>query len=598
MEDNKKIPSSNNTANNSSMSNNAKPESNTSFQFPSTSTSGTSGAAKGAATAASDAMSGVGSATTGGTAFIAQKAIDAGISVGQLGDTKKEMKDGTGGLLGKLLIVITVFILILFGTVLSITHFYMPSPTSSYIENQYLEVEGDSGSSSGERSGFFSILFRFVLKFVGYEYSAPKRYDVVYEDALDTDIDIIKKALTSAYEDVAPKEVKSVIEEKEYDYDLTWASWEECQNPFLTESGEWNVNFAEFMMILNESEQFSVNTLVPEDYQKFFDNQQNLQYLYYLEFDEKWRYIETYTGTKEIPYTEYGKPVYDANGNQVMQTVSDEQTITWDVPAGQTTLTTPRGTYSLNEDNTTLWAEVTIFPYDLLDLCDMVDVDLNASFQYAPDATNMEMYTQTDSYSGLMLQSEAGMSYQELLLRGYAKDIDLGPTEKTPLQRHHHNGIEDFDYGVDENGNIPQFKPGDSENLDAANKYLIEWLKSKVGNPYSQANRNDGYHFDCSSLVYYAYKQLGTDLSFGGSSTAAQIAKGLDAKGKTVSVNNLRPGDVVFYSHDVNGRYKNITHVGVYIGDGRMIDARGVKYGVVERSMPTKNIVMCARPLQ
>ena len=165
MEDNKKNPSSNNTANNSSMSNNAKPESNTSFQFPSTSTSGTSGAAKGAAKAASDATSGVGSATTGGTAFIAQKAIDAGISVGQLGDTEKEMKDGTGGLLGKLLIVITVFILILFGTVLSITHFYMPSPTSSYIENQYLEVEGNSGSSSGERSGFFSILFRFVNKF-------------------------------------------------------------------------------------------------------------------------------------------------------------------------------------------------------------------------------------------------------------------------------------------------------------------------------------------------------------------------------------------------------------------------------------------------
>ncbi len=554
--------------------------------------------ASGAAKAASDTAAGAGNAASGGTYFVVQKAVEAGISISQLGDTEKEMSDGTGGLLGKIIITVAVIFILIFATILSITHFYMPSPTASYIENQYLEVEAEQTDSTGFLSGFLNFLFRSVSNFVGYEYNAPQRFDVVYEDALTANIDIIKKAMTKAYEKIAPKEVASVIKKKKYDYDLTWSSWKECNNPFLTESGEWNINFAEFMIILNESEQLSVNSFVPEEYQKFLNNPQNLQYLYYLEFEEKWRYIETYTDIQEIPYTEYGKPVYDANGNQIMEKVPVEQTKIWDVPAGQTTLTTPYGTYNLNEDNTTFWAEVTIFPYDLLDLCDMVKVDINGSFQYAPNATNMDMYTQTDAYNGLMLQSEEGMSYQELLLRGFAQDIDLGTTTKTPLQRHHHNGLEDFDYGVDDNGNIPDFKPDSPEDMDDSIKYLIEWLHSKVGNPYSQEHRDDGYHFDCSSLVYYAYKQLGINLSYQGSNTAAQIAKGLEANGKTVAASNLKPGDIVFYSHDINGRYKNITHVGIYIGNGLMIDARGKKYGVVKRPMPTTNIVMCARPLQ
>ena len=42
-------------------------------------------------------------------------------------------------------------------------------------------------------------------------------------------------------------------------------------------------------------------------------------------------------------------------------------------------------------------------------------------------------------------------------------------------------------------------------------------------------------------------------------------------KGKSVKEENLQPGDLIFYSYTTNGRYKNISHVGIYVGDGMMI---------------------------
>ncbi len=53
------------------------------------------------------------------------------------------------------------------------------------------------------------------------------------------------------------------------------------------------------------------------------------------------------------------------------------------------------------------------------------------------------------------------------------------------------------------------------------------------------------------------------DISYGGATTAAAEAQGLDEAGKTVSFDELQPGDLIFYSFTSNGRYKNISHVGI-----------------------------------
>lgn len=128
-------------------------------------------------------------------------------------------------------------------------------------------------------------------------------------------------------------------------------------------------------------------------------------------------------------------------------------------------------------------------------------------------------------------------------------------------------------------------------------KTVVEWAMSKLGSPYSRNLRHDGIHYDCSSLTYYAYKSVGINISNGESTTAAEIARRLYNEGKIVSFEALQPGDLIYYSFEANGRFMNITHTGIYAGDGMIIDASSSKGYVVYRKIYERNkIVMCGRP--
>ena len=98
---------------------------------------------------------------------------------------------------------------------------------------------------------------------------------------------------------------------------------------------------------------------------------------------------------------------------------------------------------------------------------------------------------------------------------------------------------------------------------DPTQKTVASFVLSKVGYPYSQSLRNSGKAFDCSSLAFYGWKSAGVDILFNGSTTAAAEAEGL--KDKTVKEKDIQPGDLIFYSYTTNGRYKNISHVGIYV---------------------------------
>lgn len=128
---------------------------------------------------------------------------------------------------------------------------------------------------------------------------------------------------------------------------------------------------------------------------------------------------------------------------------------------------------------------------------------------------------------------------------------------------------------------------------------------SKVGYPYSQALRDSGNAYDCSSLCYYAWAYAGEDLTYEGSNTAAQEAKGLvnngilvydsTAGGSTYNQSSLQSGDLIFYSYEENDRYLDISHVAIYIGNGMVVEARGEAYGVVYREVPniSKIVLFC-----
>jgi cell wall-associated NlpC family hydrolase len=78
--------------------------------------------------------------------------------------------------------------------------------------------------------------------------------------------------------------------------------------------------------------------------------------------------------------------------------------------------------------------------------------------------------------------------------------------------------------------------------------------------------------FDCSGFTQYVYKQFGLDLPH---SSAGQYST---QYGTMVSnPEDLRPGDIVFF---VNTYKRGISHVGIYIGGGDVVQAMSPKLGV------------------
>jgi cell wall-associated NlpC family hydrolase len=80
---------------------------------------------------------------------------------------------------------------------------------------------------------------------------------------------------------------------------------------------------------------------------------------------------------------------------------------------------------------------------------------------------------------------------------------------------------------------------------------------SKRGDPYVWGAAGPGA-FDCSGLVVWAYAQEGIALP--------HDTGDLWNSGVHIPRNDLEPGDLVFF-------FADISHVGIYIGDGMMIDA-------------------------
>ena len=132
---------------------------------------------------------------------------------------------------------------------------------------------------------------------------------------------------------------------------------------------------------------------------------------------------------------------------------------------------------------------------------------------------------------------------------------------------------------------------------DVNQQFVCRYALNRVGYPYSQVYRDSGNYYDCSSLAFYSWKAAGINISYGGSTTAASEAQGLEVAGKTVSYESMQPGDLIFYSYCRNGRYKNISHVAIYIGNGKVVEAKSEQYGVVYGDIPSpENIVLIGRP--
>ncbi|MGW1502723.1 NlpC/P60 family protein [Streptomyces mirabilis] len=96
----------------------------------------------------------------------------------------------------------------------------------------------------------------------------------------------------------------------------------------------------------------------------------------------------------------------------------------------------------------------------------------------------------------------------------------------------------------------------DSSYTAKADKALA-FARAQVGKPYVWGATGPG-SYDCSGLTQAAWKAAGVDLP---RTTWDQVNVGT-----TVPLSDIKPGDLVFF-------YDDISHVGLYVGNGMMIHA-------------------------
>lgn len=108
---------------------------------------------------------------------------------------------------------------------------------------------------------------------------------------------------------------------------------------------------------------------------------------------------------------------------------------------------------------------------------------------------------------------------------------------------------------------------------EAVRNSVVEYALQFVGNPYVYGGNDPHTGADCSGFTRYI-------LSHSAGVSLNRTAASQSSQGRTVSAEEARPGDLVFYSGG-----GGINHVAIYIGSGRVVHASTEKTGIITSNM-------------
>ena len=103
---------------------------------------------------------------------------------------------------------------------------------------------------------------------------------------------------------------------------------------------------------------------------------------------------------------------------------------------------------------------------------------------------------------------------------------------------------------------------------------IVALARAQIGTPYKLGGTTPGRAFDCSGLVRYVLGALKIVLP---RTAAQQAAVGADVPKDTTQ---LQPGDLLTF-----GKGKRVTHIGIYVGNGRYVHASTTAGRVIETSL-------------
>ncbi|OHV27234.1 glycoside hydrolase [Parafrankia soli] len=117
---------------------------------------------------------------------------------------------------------------------------------------------------------------------------------------------------------------------------------------------------------------------------------------------------------------------------------------------------------------------------------------------------------------------------------------------------------------------------------------VIDFMRSQIGKPYVWGATGPGA-WDCSSLVQAAYRMIGISIP--------RVTTDQLAFGPRVSGVDPQPGDLLF-TPGPDGTALAPGHVGMYVGNGQVIAAKGARWGVVLSELSDwTTVVAVTRPL-
>ena len=104
-------------------------------------------------------------------------------------------------------------------------------------------------------------------------------------------------------------------------------------------------------------------------------------------------------------------------------------------------------------------------------------------------------------------------------------------------------------------------------NRNVSGEELVRFAKQFVGNPYVWGGNSLTNGCDCSGFVHLVYKNFGYK--------TVRYSMSFLYEGKVVDPSDMKLGDIIVYER-ING----IGHVGIYAGNGKVVEAQSSKAGI------------------
>lgn len=126
-----------------------------------------------------------------------------------------------------------------------------------------------------------------------------------------------------------------------------------------------------------------------------------------------------------------------------------------------------------------------------------------------------------------------------------------------------------------ETGDEPKPFTAMSASVHTIRDSLVAIARAQIGTKYVRGGTSPERGFDCSGLVRYVMASLAVHMPRTARQQATSgLAVARDSK-------RLRPGDLLTFGKDAKG----VSHVGIYVGDGRYVHASSAAGRVIESDL-------------